>query len=347
MKIVSFLGRISHSPIYYFTLAFLVALTCGSVAFCGEIPDAAKSGEWNITIGKKKPTPINPIVPWCEVAKHPEKYINERIRVRAIYGVGFEWSEIFSLRCVGSKSTWLEFSPDIEESYSRKAWKQLRGDYDSILAGIVLEGRLTEIHGGNGHLGRYALKFTADCIINAKRLATTVVELSPKIRKRIEQYENSGISSKDLEPCGTITSCEEIHDAAENAGSIKAKALFNAAENGDLEMVKALLKENPKLISSRNDECDTPLHRASDRGHEDMVSLLLAKKAKVTAVDKYGDTPLHLAAEMGHKDVAKLLLARGAKINAKNNEDETPLHLAALMGRKDVVEFLRQHGGHE
>jgi ankyrin repeat protein len=67
----------------------------------------------------------------------------------------------------------------------------------------------------------------------------------------------------------------------------------------------------------------TPLHRASENGHADVVKLLLALEglqcgqylAKATdkahASDKGQDgwTPLHYASEKGHADVAKLLLA--------------------------------------
>jgi hypothetical protein len=93
--------------------------------------------------------------------------------------------------------------------------------------------------------------------------------------------------------------CGEIHDAA---------------ENGDLEKVKALLKDNPNLVFSKDDN---------------------------------GAMPLHYAAYGGRKDVAELLLANKAEVNAKAKNGETPLHMAAQNGHKDVVELLRQHGGHE
>jgi hypothetical protein len=100
-----------------------------------------------IMIEKDKP-PL-PTIPGCEVTAHPEKYVNERIQVRAIFRTGFEWSEIYSLRCVDSKSTWLEFSPMVQESSSRRALKQMRSSdsFFSITVGVVLEGRLTGVFG--------------------------------------------------------------------------------------------------------------------------------------------------------------------------------------------------------
>jgi hypothetical protein len=161
-----------------------------------------------IMIEKNTPAKTLPTVPWCEVTSHPEKHIDERIRVRAIFRTGFEWSEIYSLDCVDSKSTWLEFSPMVKESSSRKTLKQIEPDagtaFFSITVGIVLEGRLTGIFGvtqdhGYGHLGRYDLQFTTDRVVSAERLDTKGFHpksLLPEDRKRIELFENRGDDSK-------------------------------------------------------------------------------------------------------------------------------------------------------
>ncbi len=93
--------------------------------------------------------------------------------------------------------------------------------------------------------------------------------------------------------------CGEIHDAA---------------EAGDLVRIQTLIKDNPNLISSK---------------------------------DEYAYTPLHSAALFGSKDVAELLIINRVEVNARNNDGFTPLHIAAAEKRKDVVELLRQHGGHE
>jgi 26S proteasome non-ATPase regulatory subunit 10 len=90
--------------------------------------------------------------------------------------------------------------------------------------------------------------------------------------------------------------------------------IHDAAKSGDLEKVKTLLKANPDLVSSKDDE---------------------------------GRTPLHSAAANGQKDVAELLLASKADVDAKNNSGCTPLHYAVGHGHEDVAELLRQHGGQE
>jgi len=130
----------------------------------------------------------------------------------------------------------------------------------------------------------------------------------------------------------SLALCDEIH---------------NAAKSGDLAKVKALLKVNPDLVSSKDNDGVTPLHLAAQNGRKDLVELLLAKKAEVNAKAINGWTPLHYAARDGHKDVVKLLLANKAEVDARNRNGVTPLFMAKSMGHTDVAEFLRQHGGHE
>jgi ankyrin repeat protein len=163
----------------------------------------------------------------------------------------------------------------------------------------------------------------------------------------------------------SLAFCGEIHEAA-NAG--------------DLAKVKALLKDNPDLVSSKDSYGLTPLHYAAWQGHKevaellliakadinakandgrtplhvaaywgqkDVAALLLVNQADVNAKDEGGWTPLHYAAWGGQKDVAALLLIHKADVNAKANDGRTPLHAAAYWGHKDVVKLLRQHGGHK
>jgi ankyrin repeat protein len=155
--------------------------------------------------------------------------------------------------------------------------------------------------------------------------------------------------------------------------------IHQAARNGDLAKVEALLKENPDLVFAKDKGGDTPLfwavvtdrkdisqvlldnkadvnaksdgipllHMAILQGYTDEVQLLLANKADVNSRDKTGATPLQYATGFNRKDIVELLLANKADVNARDLAGRTPLYVATAGGYKDIAELLRQHGGHE
>ena len=108
------------------------------------------------------------------------------------------------------------------------------------------------------------------------------------------------------------------------AGSV----LINAAESGNPEMVREILRYGPKL-ELRDRAGKTAVFAAGDyRGNEkdvarvECVRLLAEAGANVNARDSEGNTPLH---ETFLTDVEKELLKLGANVNARNNDGETPI----------------------
>src|SRR5471032_627403 len=89
--------------------------------------------------------------------------------------------------------------------------------------------------------------------------------------------------------------------------------IHTAAARGDVEKVKALLADNPDLVSSQDEHGWTPLYFAAASGHKDVVELLVANKADVNAVNQHF-TPLHAAVLNHHQDVADLLIASNAQV---------------------------------
>jgi RNA polymerase sigma factor (sigma-70 family) len=136
--------------------------------------------------------------------------------------------------------------------------------------------------------------------------------------------------------------------------------LLKAARAGDVERVKTLLKEDPRLLVARDPMGNTALIIAVNSGHAALADLLfdagvdpalheaaaIGDVARVrAALDGHpgqldtdspeGFTPLALAAHFGHLEVMGLLIDRGADINrvATHRIGVTPLH-AALFGRQ-------------
>ena len=115
--------------------------------------------------------------------------------------------------------------------------------------------------------------------------------------------------------------------------------LIQAARNGDVNGVNNALAAGADVNAVDDDEGDTPLHFASDNGHEAVVGALLAAEADVNAVNEYpGNTPLHNASRYGHEAVVDALLAAGADVNAVNEEGNTPLDVAITDGVRAMIQ---------
>jgi ankyrin repeat protein len=120
--------------------------------------------------------------------------------------------------------------------------------------------------------------------------------------------------------CGTgrteVTSTQSAGKAAaQQAGAAadpdtKGAQIFKAAQNGDLDQLKALLEAG----------------------------------ARPDYTNSSGVTPLMVAAGLGNTGIAKALLDRGADENAKTPGGYTPLMAAALNGQKEMVQLLMARG---
>lgn len=116
--------------------------------------------------------------------------------------------------------------------------------------------------------------------------------------------------------------------------------IHSAASKGDLQRVATLLKGNPRLVFSLDENGESPLHLAAWNGQTAVAKLLLSHRAPVDLKDRQGDTPLHGAAWNGHIDVTRLLLRNRASVNPKNELGDTPLHWTAQNGHTEVAKLL-------
>ena len=90
---------------------------------------------------------------------------------------------------------------------------------------------------------------------------------------------------------------------------------FSAARNGDVEQVRQALEANID-VNSANSYGATALMYACDRGHKEVVELLLEKGADPNVKDNfYGFTPLFWANSKGKTEIVELLKSKGAKSN--------------------------------
>ena len=122
------------------------------------------------------------------------------------------------------------------------------------------------------------------------------------------------------------------------------RALHEATDRGHKEVVELLIATSAD-VNAKNQWGRTPLHQAVVRGHKEIVELLLANGADVNAKNDRGWTPLHLAVSGGHKEIAELLVANAADVNAKDDDNDTPLDWGILNDETEIANLLRKHGG--
>ena len=118
-----------------------------------------------------------------------------------------------------------------------------------------------------------------------------------------------------------------------------------AVERGHLDVVRVLL-EYGAYVNIRSYDNWTPLQYASYRDDQDgdIMQLLLKHGADTDCSNYRGQTPLHLASKAGRPKAVQLLLEHGADPNKRMRYSWTPLHLAVRSGSDEAVRLLLKHG---
>ena len=128
------------------------------------------------------------------------------------------------------------------------------------------------------------------------------------------------------------------------AGPDGSTALMYAAANGDLELVRALIKAGAD-VKPKNQLGTSAITEAAIIGSAPILDALLKAGADPNFRTTNGETPIMAAARSGKVDAAKVLLAAGADINAKENwGEQSALMWAAAQSQADMVKFLASKG---
>ena len=130
-------------------------------------------------------------------------------------------------------------------------------------------------------------------------------------------------------------------------GQQGVSSLHRAALLGNESLVKYLLEHGAKVNIFDNTNA-TPLINAAGKGHLAVVRLLLRYHPDINAQESQGKwSALHAAILNKHADIVQLLLANGADVTAKNIFDMTPLQSARQTGDAKIVKLLQQAGARE
>ncbi|PVH69643.1 hypothetical protein DL98DRAFT_505506, partial [Cadophora sp. DSE1049] len=86
------------------------------------------------------------------------------------------------------------------------------------------------------------------------------------------------------------------------------------------------------------------LHISSFHGHNELIKILLKKRADVNAQGGLFGTALQAAASQSKEEIVAILLEKGAKVNAQGGLFGTALQAATFQGKREIVAMLLEKG---
>jgi ankyrin repeat protein len=166
----------------------------------------------------------------------------------------------------------------------------------------------------------------------------------------LELEDEFGKAFKD----GNVSKVREFLETYDDAVEVilgGMKVLHLTVERGHVDIVKLLIQNGADVNAVDSEKC-TSLHHVASTGHVTIAKLLIQSGADVNALmngdyfnSEQNFTALHIASKYGHVGVAKVLIQNGADVNAMGLYNETSIHIAAENRHVDVVKLLIQNGG--
>lgn len=118
------------------------------------------------------------------------------------------------------------------------------------------------------------------------------------------------------------------------------KTIFDHCIENNIDRVcKAITSKNVD-INQKDEEGRALLHWACDRGHKDLVTMLLEQKAEINIQDSEGQTALHYASACEFADIVELLLNSGADPTIQDREGCLP---EEVTDSKLISQMLQHH----
>lgn len=156
---------------------------------------------------------------------------------------------------------------------------------------------------------------------------------------------NSCCSSLAEAVCVNVELAETLIKRGANVNCASNPAICMAAERDSYDGICLLIKYGVNINQHRAYSRETPLHLAAKNAEEKTVRLLCENGADVSARDQDGDTPLHkaVAKRENCKKIASTLLEYESDINAVDAKGKTVLN-SVVHYNPEAAEFLITHG---
>ncbi|XP_059840826.1 acyl-CoA-binding domain-containing protein 6 isoform X4 [Hypanus sabinus] len=117
------------------------------------------------------------------------------------------------------------------------------------------------------------------------------------------------------------------------------KTIFDHCRENNIDHVLKALSNNVD-VNLKDEEGRALLHWACDRGHKELVGMLLQQKAEINSQDSEGQTALHYASACEFAEIVELLLNSGADPTIQDGEGCLP---EEVTDSKDISQMLRQY----
>ncbi|EGW10148.1 acyl-CoA-binding domain-containing protein 6 isoform X1 [Cricetulus griseus] len=118
------------------------------------------------------------------------------------------------------------------------------------------------------------------------------------------------------------------------------KNIFDYCRENNIDHVTKAIKSKSVEVNVKDEEGRAMLHWACDRGHKELVTVLLQYEADINCQDNEGQTALHYAAACEFLDIVELLLQSGADPTIRDQDDCLP---EEVTGCKAVSLVLQLH----
>ncbi len=119
--------------------------------------------------------------------------------------------------------------------------------------------------------------------------------------------------------------------------------LSRANQLGHWEVVNLLLEHGVELPSDLR-EIQKVAHYAAAKGHIKLFEQLMQRSKGTNLKNPEGGSFLHSAAEGGAKEIAEMLLKEEIPVDQKDRYGWIALHVAASYGHRNIVELLVAEG---
>ncbi len=164
---------------------------------------------------------------------------------------------------------------------------------------------------------------------------------------RIRSVTPSSNEQHDLKMSGFWSTVFLPFRPLEQESSDNLTALHFAARMGSAQIVRSLLQMPGIEVNVQDDRSFTPLDLAIEKGHVEVVELLLEYTSTSDLERKHdcsGNTPLHIATKNRHVELTNLLLEHANKLHFnKENADQNGAHLNNEEGHVDEVKGVLEH----